>query len=348
MKSFLHRLLPAKKNSGLRMADYWVWCGSVIRATKQGEDGRFHMFAARFPRHLSREGYWTTHYEIVRASSDTPDGPYQFESRVLPPRDPRFFDGRVTCNPCIRFFRGRYYLYYVGITYDFDPPTPDNPIREPEPAKYSYRWRKAWESKRIGLAVADSVLGPWTRVDRPLIEPRPGKWDAMITSNPSIAIRDDGYTLLVYKSRPHWEAPFNIAFAHAPTPEGPFERLSDGPAFSFDCEDPCIWFEGGRYHLIVKDFHGTVCGESYAGIYLSSPDGRDWKLGEPPLAYSCTIGWDDGTSTDCSRVERPSVLLDGGRATHVCFAVNDEGIRFQPPPYSRNIVVPLRPLSETD
>jgi len=346
--SFVQRLLPAKKDGGFQMSDYWVWCGSAIRAINPGEDGRFHLFASRWPRNLSFAGHWPTNSEIVRASADTADGPYQFEAVVLSPRDPKFFDGQATHNPCIRYFNGRYYLYYIGITYDFERPTPENPIREENPAKDSPPWRQAWESKRVGLAVADSVLGPWKRADRPLLEPRPEKWDAMITSNPSIAIRDDGYTLLVYKSRLNWDAPFYLGFAHAPTPEGPFERMSDEQAFPYDVEDPCIWWEDGRFHAIMKDFHGTVCGVGYGGIYMSSVDGRKWELGEPPLAYSRTIRWTDGTSSTHGQVERASVILDGGRSTHVCFAITEGEEKFSDATKTRNIVIPLRGAGEVE
>jgi hypothetical protein len=71
-KTFRRRLLPAPLNGGFRMNDYWVWCGSVVK----GEDGRFHMFASRWPRGLSFSPHWLTNSEIVRAVSDKPEGPY--------------------------------------------------------------------------------------------------------------------------------------------------------------------------------------------------------------------------------------------------------------------------------
>ncbi|GGE02532.1 hypothetical protein GCM10010911_71960 [Paenibacillus nasutitermitis] len=57
---------------------------------------------------------------------------------------------------------------------------------------------EVWNNKRIGLATAPSVLGPWTRQDVPLLEPRrPGFWDCTITTNPSAAILPDGTTYLI-------------------------------------------------------------------------------------------------------------------------------------------------------
>lgn len=342
LASFASRLLPARKDSGFQMEDYWIWCSSGIRAQKSSEDGRYHLFASRWPHHLPMAGHWPTNSEIVHATADTAEGPYQFDSVALPSRGPSYFDGMTTHNPCIRFHDGKYYLYYVATTFDFPRPTAENPITYGHYPQESPLWRKAWESKRTGLAVSDSVNGPWTRMDRPLLDPRPGKWDAMIISNPSIAIREDGYTLMVYKSRRTWESPFELGLAHAPHPAGPFERVSDEPSFPFHCEDPSLWWEDGRFHVIMKDFTGNICGVSYGGVYASSVNGRDWELGNPPLAYSRTIQWTDGTSSTHGKVERAGVMVEGGKSTHVFFAITAAGEKYPYTSRSRSVVIPLR------
>jgi hypothetical protein len=53
MKSMAERLLPAPINGGFRMEDYWIWCGSVIKA-----DGKssFVFFATSI---LNEKGYDT-------------------------------------------------------------------------------------------------------------------------------------------------------------------------------------------------------------------------------------------------------------------------------------------------
>src|SRR5688500_18798390 len=53
---------------GFCMDGYWVWCGSVIKA----EDGKYHMFASRWPRNITFHPGWMTDSEVVRAVSDTP------------------------------------------------------------------------------------------------------------------------------------------------------------------------------------------------------------------------------------------------------------------------------------
>ena len=46
---FGDRMGVAPVNGGFAMDDSWVWGGSVIR----GEDGRYHMFASRWPKSLA-------------------------------------------------------------------------------------------------------------------------------------------------------------------------------------------------------------------------------------------------------------------------------------------------------
>lgn len=64
-----------------RMDDWIVWGGSVLKA----DDGKYYMYASRWPRHLSMRA-WVTNSEIVVAVSDVPEGPYTFQKVVLPAR----------------------------------------------------------------------------------------------------------------------------------------------------------------------------------------------------------------------------------------------------------------------
>jgi len=342
MNSFIDRLLPAPRDGGFRMDDYWVWCASAIKADGPGEDGRYHLFASRWPRALTFSGHWITNSEVVRAVSDTPEGPYRFEEVVLPWRHRRYFDGLVTHNPSIKKFDGTYYLFYTGITYDFDIPTPERQIYEGKYPEHQELYRLAWNNKRIGVATSNSVMGPWQRPDRPLIEPRPGKWDELITSNPSAAIRDDGHTVLIYKSKREGKSPFQLGIATAPHPSGPYTRVSDEPTFPFDCEDPFIWWEEGRYHVIMKDFSGEICGEANAGVYASSEDGITWHLPEKPLAYSRTIRWDDGTTSIHGNFERPNLLIQDGRPTHLFAAISAGPEMHWQSKGTRSVCIPLR------
>jgi len=159
--SFYQRLQPAPLSGGFAMDDYWVWCGSVVK----GEDGRYHMFASRWPKTLSFVPHWVTSSEVVRASSDTPEGPCRFEEVVLPARREGFWDGKMTHNPTIHKAGDTYLLFYTGTAYAGQTP----PGTE---AWGSAKIKEARQNQRIGLATAKSVKGPWQRLDKPVLEPR--------------------------------------------------------------------------------------------------------------------------------------------------------------------------------
>ena len=265
MMRFIDRLLPAPVQGGFRMDDSWVWCGSCIT----GEDGRYHLFASRWPRQYPMHPGWLFHSEIVRAVADRPEGPYTFQEVVLPRRSHHLFDGRATHNPSIHKCGDTYLLFYVGVTYNAEPPA-----AEGHPTNEDRYYRQVWHNKRIGLATAPSVLGPWTRRDLPILEPRPGKWDTTITSNPAPCVKPDGSVYLIYKSSapPAGRVgPFSLGMAHAPHWTAPFTRLQDAPLFGIGSddrhvEDPFLWHDGEQFNIIMKDMTGSMCGEHHGGV----------------------------------------------------------------------------------
>ncbi|ASZ15000.1 hypothetical protein CK934_18090 [Chitinophaga sp. MD30] len=322
------------------MEGYWIWDPSVIK----GEDGRYHMFASRWSKEVGF-GNWVTNSEIVRAVSDTPVGPYTFVETVLPARGGPYFDGRVTHNPRITKYGKQYLLYYMGTTYDFA--IPDNK----DDVWADGRAQRAWMNKRIGLAVADKITGPWKRVDTPVIQPRKGKWDASITSNPSPVVKPDGNVYLMYKSssKDH-HPPLLLGAAQSKGGyNGPYERLSDEPVFAFhskenmdnDVEDPFVWWAGNRFELIMKDRFGHICGEEGGGIHASSRDGIKWQLSSPVKAYSRQVKWTDGSTTRQANFERPFLLFEQGVPTHL-FAATGSGPGLYQVDKTWNMVIPLR------
>lgn len=339
-ESFSDKLLPAIKGGGLIMNDYWIWDPSVIK----GEDGRFHMFASRWSKQFSF-GNWITNSEIIRAVSDTPAGPYTFEEVVLPARGKGYFDGQVTHNPRIVRYKDVYLLYYMGTSYDF------SVADHQEDVWADGRGQKAWMNKRIGLAVASSIKGPWKRMDRPVISPRPGKWDASITSNPSPVVIPNGDVYLMYKSSSKDHRPPLLlgAARSSDSYKGPYNRLSDSPLFTFhsaknnesDVEDPFVWWDGKQFELIMKDRFGHICGEEGGGIHATSPDGIKWILSKPVKAYSRHIKWDDGTETHQANFERPFLLFENGKPTHL-FAATGSGPRPYEVDKTWNMVIPLK------
>jgi len=338
--AFIDRLLPAPLGGGFEMEDYWVWGSSVIK----GEDGKYHMFASRWAKDIGF-GKWVTNSEIVRAVSDTPVGPYEFQEVVLPQRGKEYFDGLVTHNPRIIKYRENFLLYYFGTTYDFDIPQSNESIWA------DHRAKDAWMNKRIGMAYSESVKGPWKRMDRPVLEPRKGKWDASITSNPSPVVNEKtGEIHLLYKSSTHGlTPPLLLGACKATRMEGPYERIADDPIFNFDTsetnendvEDPYVWWVDDHYELIMKDRFGHICGERGGGIHALSKDGVNWELAANPLAYSKNILWDDGKIIHHNHFERPSLLIEDGEPTFL-FAATGLGPKEWAFEKTWNMVIPLK------
>lgn len=323
------------------MEEYWIWCGSVIR----GKDGTYHMFASAWPKEMGFGAQWLFNSQIVHAVSETPEGPYRFKERILERRDRKYFDALNQHNPYILEWNGKYYLYYIGTTYGGKIPEKASEIGD-------QRFIEVWNKKRIGVAVSDSLDGPWERKESPILEPRGcDHWDCTITSNPAVAILEDGTTYMLYKSRSGVEEPMQIGVAKASTPEGPFERISENPILKFpdsryQVEDPFLWYQNGKFHLLLKnDFKEDwehITEEWGAGLYAESEDCIHWQLAEDPITYTRKVEWDNGKTTVQANLERPFLLRDEKGCPEYLFLATGDGSRPYGLEHSWNMVIPIR------
>ena len=323
MNDIFARIGSVDRESGFRMDGYRIWGSSVI----QGEDGRYHMFASRIPDFMRFHPGWLIASEIVRASSDTPDGTYKFEEVVLPARGAQFWDGRSTHNPKIIKYNDQYVLFYMGSTHPFEDITPENASL----LKIGCKWSiSARANKRIGIAISDSVCGPWERLERPVLDTKPNTFYSFLTSNPSPVADEDGKVYLIFKSRCYdgnTHGSMMIGLATAPDVRGPYTVVNSEPIFSEDnvgeIEDPYIWKDADGFHLLAKDQRGTITGLGHGnGVLAHSKDCLNWTLDESPLAYSKEITWVDGSTTTLGNIERVSALHNSnGKITHLFFAI---------------------------
>ncbi|MBN1247123.1 MAG: glycoside hydrolase family protein [Anaerolineae bacterium] len=292
----IERLQPIPRDSGFRMAGYFIWCASVIRV-----DGRYHMFASRWPGstgdpadfHGILAGY-RTHSEVVRATADNPVGPYTFEQVVLDRRGPGHWDGTSCHGPKIVKVGDRYVLYYQGIACE-------SPLR------------------KIGYAWADAITGPWHRVDAPL----PLTDDA---NNPAPYVHADGSILMAYRDRE-----LHVYVARAEAYDGHYETVAHDIYPAARLEDPDIFVLDGQYHMVMEDNAGHLTGDERHGGHLVSDDGLHWVPYDPPKVYTHTLEWNDGTSTLATRRERPELFNDhdgvkgNGEPTHLITGVLVDG-----------------------
>lgn len=317
--------------------DWYVWGGSVIRA----EDGSYHMFGSRWPK-VQKDGNrgmrgWLYVSEIAHYTATKPEGPYKYESTVLKgfgnPQADRW-DAYNAHNPCVTRMKDpdtgkmRYYLYYIANR-------DDNLLSEGEgvPAAQANDWWDRIIMQRVGVAVADSLNGPWTRHAEPVISPPTGPLNHYLV-NPGIVQLPDGAYLMCLKGRSD-SPPFGSmihGWALADRPEGPFVA-QETLLFSKNilAEDPCVWVKDNYVHAAVKDWKGGVSGTpgiARVRAKLSSlggipKGGLKWEIPKNSNLADRSIKWDDGEVTELDAIERPFILLDEhGNPSHLFTAAS--------------------------
>ena len=281
--SFFERLTPLRKNCGFRQDNYFVWCGSAI----QGEDGQYHLFASRWPVGTGFPDGYRTSSEIVRAVSDTPEGPYVFQEVVISGRGGDYWDAQMAHNPTILKVGDTYVLYYLGAK------------------SADYRTRT------IGYAYSKSLEGPWTRVDQNItLKPD--------SNNPAAVLKPDGTILLYFRY-----GDMKLGVAAAKTFDSEYTVLNEDIMPGKKLEDPFVFYYNDRFEMLVEDNGGMVTGHERYGAHLVSEDGiTDWKPNVPAIAYDHLLKWEDGTATLANRRERPQLLLDdNNNPSHLFTAV---------------------------
>jgi hypothetical protein len=329
INEFRERLLPAPTDGGFRMDGFWVWCGSVIK----GDDGKYHMFASRWPKTTGFGPYWLTNSEVVHAVSNKPAGPYKFIDIALPARGAEFWDGQMTHNPAIRKYKDTYLLYYTGTTYRGVRPGPNNRITEGSPITI-----EAHEHERIGLATSKSPYGPWKRLDKPILDVRSNSWEQYLVSNAAPVILKNGRVLLYYKGVERLTVDA-IGLASAERFDGEYKRVSDKPLnMGIGAEDPFIWIENGKYKALMLDTDRKYSPDKEI-FYATSDDGIKWQVPGNGIAISKNVLWADGQVRRMNSTERPHVLIENGKPTYVFFATGEtiNGERF-----TWNMSIPLK------
>lgn len=128
-ESIKNFIKPAKKDGGLKLSKYFLWCPSVI---KVGDT--YHMFASAWPAEVGMAG-WTKYSTVIRATSKDLLGPYKFEEVVLEKRE-GYWDNDRAHNPKIVKSGNKYILYYIST------------------------------ANETGYAEADKITGPWKRSEK--------------------------------------------------------------------------------------------------------------------------------------------------------------------------------------
>jgi hypothetical protein len=294
----------------LETEGYYVWGTSPVKAP----DDKIHVFYSRWNAERKMGG-WLNASEIAHAVADSPESPFEYIETILAPRGEGYWDGTTCHNPHIKEVDGKYCLFYIGNS------------------------NKKMDTKRIGLAVADSLLGPWKRPDKPLLDVSHDEeaWDNFCTSNPSFLKHPDGRYWLYYKSwnsreyyhctDPKIRGNRKYGLAIAENLMGPYIKYKGNPVIDFSgrgnntqFEDACVWYEDRKFKIISRDM--GVFGHTY-GLYMESDDGINWS--EPLIAYLDTDHYFRQPPappylSKYGRFERPQLLLENGRPTYLFLA----------------------------
>lgn len=306
-------LEPVTENNFFGSADYYNWCPSIIK----GKNGLYHLFYSRWKKSQSFNA-WLPLGEIAHATAKNPLGPWLYKETVFGGSG-KGWDAISAFNSKIKFFKGKYYLYYVS--------TNAGEVKLSEAdlqniakvgGKHKY-WQLLRRNQRTGVAVSKSLNGPWQRFDKPIVEPS-GPIQTL-TVNPAVAEgRDKRFYMIVKGDKPGGEKYFlrNQALAIADKPEGPFIIQPKPVVDNLDTEDVSMWYDKSRNRFYAV-FHST---EGFIGM-MTSANGIDWEKAVDYKLTPKTLKKADGTLYKPEKMERPFVYIEKGKPTVFSVAVKD-------------------------
>lgn len=165
------------------------------------------------------------------------------------------------------------------------------------------------ETRPCEIYVSQSLDGSWEHHGTVTVEGEP-RWRP---SNVWLLARPDGNFMFTQRDGSIFLSDKGVL--------GPYKRMSSSvyPKGIPNLEDPCIWYSGGLYHIVVNSWSTR---EAY---HLTSRDGiQDWvnrgvayDPREPMVRYT------DGTVNRWNKAERPSVYLENGHVVAMTLAVID-------------------------
>lgn len=165
------------------------------------------------------------------------------------------------------------------------------------------------ETRPCEVYTSQSLDGPWKHLGTVTVENEPG-WHG---SNVSMMVRPDGKFEFTERDGRIFISDKGIL--------GPYQAQGGSvyPEGIPNLEDPCIWYSGGLYHIIVNSWSTR---EAY---HLTSADGiRHWT--NRGVAYDPRekmVRYTNGTVNHWNKAERPSVFIENGHVAAMTLAVID-------------------------
>ena len=165
------------------------------------------------------------------------------------------------------------------------------------------------ETRPCEVYVSKSLDGPFEHLGTVTVDGEP-RWHA---SNVSMMARPDGSFEFTERDGRVFISDKGIL--------GPYKAQGNSvfPRGIPNLEDPCIWYSGGLYHILVNSWSNSKA------YHLTSADGiHDWT--NRGVAYDpreAIVRYPDGTVNHWTKVERPSVYVENGHVAAVTLAAID-------------------------
>lgn len=292
------------KGIAIQDDDYTIWGCAPI----QGEDGKIHLYAARWPE-KNVDPAWRKSSEIAHYVADRPEGPFTFSDVAIKGTGEDTWDKYAPHNPEIKKVGDRYVLLYIGNTDYHQPPHPSN--------------------QSIGMAIADSPYGPWKKVGRDgqiLNANDPTKWNYQSRNgavNPAFLPYNEKF-YLYFKSTGKSGLQYGLAIADKL--EGPYV-ITDRPvtANNGTLEDGTVFYYEDRIYLLTTDNHGHNTGIRGGGTLWKSTDGVTFDIKDAAIGYDRIPAYYPDYDPDTvvkiygpdPKLERPKILMLDGRPAYL-------------------------------
>lgn len=328
-------LRPAKRHSGYNRTAEGTssWGSRIVQDPK--DDGLHHLFAAEFA-HGCGLDYWAPYSRIIRAESrDGPAGPYTFADEVA---------GTFAHNPTVVYspVDQEYLMYYIGCEVKVAPRCTSTQFT-------CGAGNENNGESGISLKVSKD-LKSWTDMGQVFQGKNNKDWDADVTNPSAFPLYSDAGDkssafLLAYRGCPYdcnGSEQVNIAVAKDGY-KGPYSKMQQDPIFNQGNEDPFIWRDKrGHWHILTHSLeaeggfgNGPKVGRhAYARNYTGP-----WTFSERSLAFDTTVHYDDGSTIDFLRRERPQLIFStDGKMTPLLLTT---GVQPRNSPMSYTAIVPI-------
>lgn len=305
------KICVVDEDNVFRDSIYYHWCNSIIK----GEDGKYHLIYSRWKR--DHKFYaWLTHSTIAHAVSDSPCGPFKYVNTLVDFNKKKYKAGDMITahNPKIKYFNGKYYLYFIST--HLDRKITDKELVQTASTGYSHaNWNPLRVNQRTFVASANSLNEEFVVNSSPLLEPE-GPITTLVV-NPAITQGHDGRYYLIVKGDKPGSTKFerNQAIAVSDYPDKGFVIQPKPVIDQWDSEDMSLWYDQGT-QLYYAVFHA----HTYVGMMVSK-NGIDWEKARDFKLTGKRIAKSDGTAIVPDRMERPFVFSEAGEVKSLSVAV---------------------------